>query len=135
MTTAKNRTAKPIPTTRAILEYVLKHGDAYPLADDDLLNDIAHDLPEAVLFDEEHWTTCSKTAWAAHNDVEPPQVSRWIAHGLPVRPDGRLNMWEAGKWLDDFYEEYKRCTGRDIKAEKLRKTMESLRMRILELDL
>lgn len=132
MTTPEKRSAKPTPTARAILEYVLKHGDAYPLTDDDMASDISHDLPEAILFNEEHWTTCTKTAWAAYNGTEPPQVSRWITHGLPVRPDGRLNVWEAGKWLDDFYEEHKRLTGRDIKAEKLRETLLYLRARLCD---
>ena len=49
-----------------------------------------------------------------------------------MRPDGRLNVWEAGKWLDDFYEEHKRRTGRDIPAEKLRETLLNLRARLCD---
>ncbi len=42
-------------------------------------------------------------------------------------PDVHLNLWEGVKWLDDFCEEDKRRTGRDIKAEKLREPLMCLR--------
>lgn len=128
MTTSKKGSSKPTLTARIVLEYVLKHGDACPISDDEMCEVQSDDLPEAVHFDEDHWTSCTKKAWGDYNGVEGPQVSRWIKHGLPVRPDGRINVWEASRWLDKFYEDHKRRTGRDIVADKLARTVERLRM-------
>lgn len=41
----------------------------------------------------------SKGAFASRRGVHPSQISRWIAEGMPVRDDGRIDSVLAEIWL------------------------------------
>lgn len=43
--------------------------------------------------------TAAKAEFAAELEVTPAALSQWIARGLPVRPDTRIDMAEACRWL------------------------------------
>ena len=89
--------------------------------------------PDGVLLDLVRaivliWIIERRLAFHQPPFYEGPQVSRWIKHGLPVRPDGRINVWEASRWLDKFYDDHKRRTGRDLKAEQTERVLDRLRV-------
>lgn len=82
-----------------VILWTMKHRDSYPLPDEFV---IYTDMPETVLVDMKDFCNMSKKAFAKRKEVAQSQLSRWIAAGLPVREDGRINVWEGDWWLERY---------------------------------
>jgi phage terminase Nu1 subunit (DNA packaging protein) len=56
-----------------------------------------------MLFEAESGTpkTLRKTDFAKLTGVTPARVSHWVKAGIPVTPNGRINVEEGMKWLDE----------------------------------
>ena len=57
--------------------------------------------PPLPAWDEAPIYTIAKGAFAADLAVTPACVSQWCARGLPVRPDGLLDLAAGAQWLID----------------------------------
>lgn len=57
--------------------------------------------PPLPAWDAEPVYTIAKSAFAADIGVTPAAVSQWVARGLPVCPDGLLDLRAAAQWLLD----------------------------------
>lgn len=81
--------------------YGIEKGDSYPMPDEATWETYV-DLPDSVGFDEADWINVSKSYLAKHFGVAASQVSRWITAGLPVRADGRVDLWRAEHWHAEY---------------------------------
>jgi hypothetical protein len=57
--------------------------------------------PPLPAWDAEPAYTQPKGEFARDMEVTPAAVSQWIARGMPVRDDGRINILDAVQWLLD----------------------------------
>jgi hypothetical protein len=96
-----------------VIEYVLTQRDCFPWEDGVMDQDIYEDLPNCVFFEPWKWVSVSKAGFARWKQVAPSQVSRWIAAGLPVRSDDRINLWEGLNWLSCYEAQNHRRRRRD----------------------
>lgn len=87
-----------------IVKWVFKHSDSYPLPKGYNGGEIFYDCPLSIQFKVSCWSNISKTDFARLWSVAPPQVSRWIKAGLPVRPDDRLDYHTANEWVESYKE-------------------------------
>jgi hypothetical protein len=86
----------------SIVKWCLENGDAYPLPSDYQADRVFIDIAECAWFETPHWTTVSKGTYAKLYSCAQSQVSRWLKAGMPQRDDGRLNYWEAERWLEKY---------------------------------
>ena len=85
-----------------VIQWTFRHRDTYPLPDGLDYSDLYYDVPDPVLIETKHFTNLSKTGFAERHLVAQSQVSRWINAGLPVREDGRIDVWKGDQWLEGY---------------------------------
>ena len=83
-----------------LVVHAIQNRDTFPMADE--TEDLYIDLPDSVGFDEADWINVSKSYLAKRFGVAASQVSRWITAGMPVRADGRVDLWRAEHWRADY---------------------------------
>lgn len=86
-----------------IIAWVLENRDSYPLPPEAKWSHVYYDIPESMTTENHtHWINVSKTQFAEANAVAPSQVSRWIAAGMMVRDDGRIEFGPSMDWLERY---------------------------------
>jgi hypothetical protein len=86
-----------------VFAWILKHRDTYPVPEGvDPCMLFYYDLPENVVWQQSHFINISKKQYAEREAVAQSQVSRWINAGMPVREDGRIDVWDADSWLERY---------------------------------
>jgi|SRR6185369_8270559 len=100
--------------------HALEKRDTYPMPDDAAWETYI-DLPDSIGFDEADWINVSKSYLAKHFGVAASQVSRWITAGLPVRTDGRVDLWRAEHWHEEYEKANRRRQRHGWQAMETRK--------------